>query len=239
MIRPHYASSATPAALLRLSRLAPLSERELALLAAAAANSQTVQPRRELMTEGKDISGPKLLLSGWAARARILPDGRRQFLSFVLPGDLIGFCRHARPLSISSIVTLTEIAICSLPPTPASTGLAEAYAISAALEEAHLLSQITRLGRLSAQERIGDLMLELHERLTLAGLVSNNSFELPLTQETLADALGLTSVHVNRMLQLMRRDGDVQWRSGRLTVPNPAVLARKVGRTPVRVSGAG
>jgi CRP-like cAMP-binding protein len=95
---------------------------------------------------------------------------------------------------------------------------------------------VTRLGRLNAQERIGDLLLELNERLALAGLADPQGFAMPLTQEMLADALGLTPVHVNRMLQLARREGDIEWRPGRVTLTDVAALAQKVGRAPVRVS---
>lgn len=225
-------------ALRRLARLAPLRPADAALVEAAVADGRTLRTRSELASEGQEIAEPRLVVSGWAARARLLADGRRQFLSFLLPGDLIGLSRQPRPLAASTVVALTDVTVCAAPPTHASPLLAEAYAVSQAMDEAYLLDHITRLGRLNAQERISDLLLELHERLDLAGLVAHDGFELPLTQETLADALGLTSVHVNRMVQLMRRDGDLQWRGGRLTLPDPAALARKVGRTPIRVSAA-
>ena len=78
-------------------------------------------------------------------------------------------------------------------------------------------------------------MLELHERLALSDLSHGRSFELPITQETLADALGLTAVHVNRMLQAARRAGDLIWSSRSMTIPDPRQLARKVGRAQIRV----
>ena len=108
--------------------------------------------------------------------------------------------------------------------------------VSRAIEEAHLLAQITRLGRLSALERIADLFLELYERLSLAGLASNGRFALPLTQEVVADALGLTSVHLSRTLQLARRRGEFEWRDGQVILHDLRQLGRMVGRLPVRVS---
>ena len=71
----------------------------------------------------------------------------------------------------------------------------------------------------------------------LSGLpaTQGRSYELPITQETLADALGLTAVHVNRMLQAARRAGDLIWSTRSMTIPDPQQLARKVGRSPVRV----
>lgn len=110
--------------------------------------------------------------------------------------------------------------------------------MSQALDEAYLLDQITRLGRLNAHERIISLLLELYERLDRAGLTSNCSFEVPLTQEVLADSLGLTSVHVNRMLQQARKDGDLQWRDGLVTLYDPGKLGPKVNRPPVCVTAS-
>lgn len=236
MIQALRAHDALPPALLRLSRLAPLEETDVATLAAVIADGRPVRKRRELLTEGKEIGDTALIVDGWAARSRILADGRRQFLSFLIPGDLIGLCRQSRPLAVSTVVALTDLTVCSVPPVKGHPALDEAYAVSHAYEEAYLLAHITRLGRLNAQERIADLFLELYERFSLVGLVSQNGFALPLTQEALADALGLTSVHVNRRLRVMRREGDIKWESGRLTMPDPAALARKIGRPPVRVS---
>lgn len=168
--------------------------------------------------------------------ARSPAGGRRQILSFLLPGDLIGVCNQPSPLAVSTVTAITEIGVCPLPPACEAPALAQAYTMSLALESAYLLDQIARLGRLSAQERIYSLLLEIHERLQLNGMAEAGAFDVPLTQEMMADALGLTSVHVNRMLQIARRQGDLQWRNGRVKLINPAELARQIGRSPARVS---
>lgn len=169
---------------------------------------------------------------------RILPDGRRQFLSFLLPGELIGMCQHERPLAVSTVVAITPLRTCHAPDRAQHPSLRQAYGISHALEEAYLLAQITRLGRLSAVERLADVMLELRERLALAGQVRGGGFEMPLTQEMLADVLGLTPVHINRMIQQARREGWLEWRARRVAIRDAAALAAKVGRAPVRVQAA-
>jgi len=230
------AQEGTTPATRRLFALADLSRADRVSLEAAARSPQIARTRREIVREGAEMAEPQIIVSGWAARVRLLMDGRRQFLSFLLPGDLIGYCSPPQPLALATVVALTDVRLCPAPDASASPGLAQAYTTSRALDEAYLLAHVTRLGRLNAQERIGDLMLELHERLTPAGLVSQNGFELPLTQETLGDVLGLTSVHINRMLQLMRREGDLVLKGGRLVLPDPALLARKVGRSRIRVS---
>lgn len=224
-------------ALRRLAALAPLDGQADRALIDAATRSRNFKPGRELLTDGAPVPGPLLILSGWAARARILVDGRRQIMSLILPGDLIGNCRQNCPLAVSSIIALSPLTLCAAPAvTPA---LAQAYAVSHALDEAYLLAQITRLGRLSAEERLIDLMLEVRERLALCGLVADDSFVWPLTQSALADVLGLTPVHVNRTLQQLRGRNDVTLSGGRLHLRDPLQLAKRVGHITARVTGEG
>lgn len=236
MIRPSFAIVMPRPALKRMASLVPLDPPAVTAVRNAIDHSQIVRMRTDLAVEGTPVSEPRLIVSGWAARVRILADGRRQFLSFLLPGDVIGFSRQARAVAPSTITALTDVGLCALPDADVSPALAEAYALTAALEEAYLLAQIVRLGRLNAQERIGDMLLEFCERLAPAGLVDHDSFDLPLTQEMMGDALGLTSVHINRMLQMARRDGVLTLRSGRVILHDREALARNVGRAPVRIA---
>ncbi len=224
-----------PPALRRLASLAPLDTWSFEAIDAALAKAQKIRRRRDILGEGKPIAGAQLLVRGWAARVRIFADGRRQFLSFLLPGDLIGYCRQPAPLAVSTVTTLTDVEIC---PAPDTAALDAIYAMSAALDEAYLLEQIVRLGRMSAMERIYSLFLELHERLSRAGLVTQTGFDMPLTQEMLGDALGLTAVHVNRMLQDARRAGLLEATGGRVRLYDPSMLAGQIGRDPVRVTDA-
>lgn len=229
---------ATTPVLVRLAALAPLDPDETGTIQKALGQPAAFRIRQDLLSEGAAIAGPRLIVSGWAARVRVLADGRRQLLSFLLPGDLIGLYGQADPLAVSTVTALTDVATCPAPPANDAAPLGQAYAASKALEEAYLLEQIVRLGRMNAQERIFSLLLELNERLVLAGLASDGTFAMPLTQEMLADALGLTSVHVNRMLQQARRADQLDWQRGRVTLSDPAALAREIGRAPTRVSAA-
>lgn len=238
MIAEDYRHIDAPA-LRRLEALAPLDQTARQALQAAIARSRKIAPRRELMIEGREVKETLLVVRGWAARIRILSDGRRQIMNFTLPGDLVGLCGQENPVSSATIIAMTPVAVCTAPDIAAAPALAQAYAVSRAREEAYLLAQIARLGRLNAHERIADLFLELLERLEFAGLASHGRFVLPLTQEVLADALGLTAVHVNRMLQQARRAGELSWQSKELVIHDPAALARQVGRAPVRVTTAG
>ncbi len=230
--------AALPPAIRRLDALFPLEPETATALLRAAAESRPLARGRELIGEGRSIDGSVLILEGWAARMRELADGRRQIVNFVLPGDFVGVCHHLQPLASSTIVAITPLRVCDVPDRDDHPDLAHAAAISGALDEAHLIGQITRLGRLSAHERIIDLLLEFHERLDLAGLVEDGAYRLPITQEMLADALGLTPVHINRTLQRARKSHELDWREKSVVLHDPAALRRKVGRNPVRVTEA-
>jgi CRP-like cAMP-binding protein len=96
-------------------------------------------------------------------------------------------------------------------------------------EEFYLLSQITRIGRQKAYERVAHLLLEFHSRLKRTGLAEANSFQLPLTQEALADGLGLSAVHVNRTFKLLKRKNYIRIDRTLVTLVEPEVLAEISG----------
>lgn len=231
------ARAAAPAALpTRLGRLGGLDAADLAALARAQHDTRRSPARREMIAEGAALRERRAIVSGWAFRQRILSDGSRQIISVLLPGDLVGVCRHDNPVAPTSVVALTDVVTCPAPVATPGSGLDRAYALSAAIDEFHLTAQVTRLGRLNAIGRVADWLLETHDRLRLAGLGGEETFPMPLTQEMLADALGLTSVHVNRTLQAMRRDELIHARSGVMTFPNRARLEDMVDYRPVRVT---
>lgn len=158
------------AAFRRLAALVELDSEAIALLAQGVSLARSVPARGELLREGTPINAPHIILSGWAARVRQLEDGRRQIVSFLLPGDIIGNCKHEGPIAVSSVIALTQLQYCVAPSSGRSPVFDRVYALSGAFDEAYLLNQVTRLGRLNAEERILDLFLELHERLGLCGL---------------------------------------------------------------------
>jgi CRP-like cAMP-binding protein len=221
----------------RLAALAPLDGAELAVLAEAARDRRRIPVHREIVGEGRPIAQASILLSGWAYRIRQFADGRRQVLGFLLPGELIGMCRQSRPLASTSILAATEVTLCPAPTSEPGSALAEAYAVSGAIEEHYLMRQIARLGRLNAYERVVDWLLEIRERLAAAGLTQGEYFPVPMTQEVLADALGLTSVHVNRTLQTLRREGVLELRSGTARLNDRERLKSLVEYRPAQVTG--
>lgn len=190
-----------------------------------------------LAREG-EVPPPGFLISGWAARVRRLPDGRRQILGLLVPGDGLGLASRTRPLDLCGVVALTPAEILGAGAVVAALGegrralpgLAEALHLSLALEEQRLIDQITRLGRRNAVERICDLLLELRDRLVLAGQGDELRFPMPMTQEAVADVTALSIVHVNRVLQQLRREGLLDLRNGEAELRRPELLSERAGR---------
>ena len=223
-----------------------LSEAELALLRELAANAHYHPPHRDLWSAYRRPPPPRLLCAGWACRYRTLSNGCRQIICILLPGDFIGPVLEPRLPSFCAIAPLTEIEAVSAKPfadaamacEPAYPTLAKVARLATHLQDALLCEQIARLGQQNAGERLAHLMLELHYRLGLIGQAEGNNFALPLTQDVLADALGLSAVHLNRTLKQLRRDGLLRIEGGRITLLEPETLRAMAGWTAPRALGA-
>lgn len=214
-------SSAGAILLRRFKALGSLSPAEADLLLGVAASPRQHPVRTEICAAGSACP-PRFVVSGWVCRQRILADGRRQIVSFVLPGDPIGPLLRPRIASPCSATALTQVETvdgtvltdAANEPGESRQGITRAVHLMDRLGEVLLRDQIVRLGRQTAYERVLHLLLEFRDRLLLVGLGQRDRFAMPLTQETLADALGLSVVHVNRTLQQIRRDGLIELRSG-------------------------
>src|SRR5262245_20260864 len=186
----------------RYVSLMALSEYEIGLLRGLASRRETHPPGSELCNDARP-SVPRIIVDGWAGRTRVLPDGRRQILAFLLPGDGVGIGTRPNPQALSYTLALTPLLTVDATPLhaavlrqdPRCSGIHEALAIIGGLGEAMLLDHIVRLGRQTAYERTAHLFLELRERLAVVGMVEDDTFLLPLTQDHMAEALGLSVVH--------------------------------------------
>lgn len=174
-----------------------------------------------------DTNGRRIIVvSGWVSEFRVLPDGRRQIFSFLLPGDTISLGRTGRSghrglMAVTNVEIADAAALAATPDASGATALVEALQD----HEERLLDHMVRIGRLTAKERVLNLLLELHDRLNAIGLVKEGAFRLPLTQEMFADALGLSVVHINRTLQQLRREGLIVVRRGSVTLSQRHKLA--------------
>lgn len=177
------------------------------------------------------------LLSGWAFRYVILPDGRRQILNFLLPGDLLGLQARLFDQTDHGIEALTDVVLCVFARErfwdiyQGHPRLAFDVTWLGAREESLVDDGLLSAGRRTAAERLAAMLLQLHRRADSVGLVRDGGVELPLTQAHLADALGLSAVHVNRTIQAMRRARLIDIGGGVMRMLDPKamrVLARAV-----------
>ncbi|WP_430635231.1 Crp/Fnr family transcriptional regulator [Sphingomonas hankookensis] len=164
------------------------------------------------------------VLDGWGCRYRQLPDGRRQMLSLLLPGDL--FDPHLQVVGRTdhAIGTITTMTVAEVVPEQLSAlshgshGIAQALWWNDHVAMGTHREWIASLGLRTARERIALLFCEVYFRLRLVGRCTARTCEFPLTQADLAEATGLTPVHVNRMVQDLRRDGLIAWSGRTLTI---------------------
>ncbi|OJU11221.1 MAG: hypothetical protein BGN86_10480 [Caulobacterales bacterium 68-7] len=198
----------------RLSRHYPLEADELKLINRLAGSSQSFAPGQMLSRRGlrQDLL---LIQSGWAIRTRDLPDGRRQIYSFLLPGDVVSFRGASRGWSNTTVTALTAVKAIDLTSScdlNSGAGLALACVRSIEQERQFVFDQVARLGQSDAYQRLIDLLSELCGRLDAAGLKAGDLAVLPITQDIFSEALGVTAVHVRRLLQRMKTAGVLQQR---------------------------
>lgn len=230
----------TALVLRRLAACAPLSEEDVRVLGGLDGSVRQHVARTELCAQG-EILHPRAFVAGWASRETVLADGRRQIISFIVPGDLIGVAPGQPRPATHSIVALTAGATVDAEvlrkavgrAVDDGAGIGDALRALATVEEAMARDQIVRLGRQTAYERVAHLFLELHGRAATVGLADGRRFNFPLTQEMMADALGLSVVHVNRTVQQMRREGVIEWRAGAVTLLRRDELITVAGWSPL------
>ncbi len=212
----------------RLASFQPLKAADLLPLTRIGGEEQSHAPGQELPIAGADV---RLVTAGLVAEARLLSDGRRQIVALRLPGDVLRapHCPSHLVAALSASRTLEITPVIQDLEDASGTAAHTAWAQAMRLEQRTMLDHVVRLGRLSAYERTAHLMLELHERLMRVRLASAQGFQLPITQEILADMLGLSIVHVNRTLQQLRREGLLTYRSGAVGLPDRARLADIAG----------
>jgi CRP-like cAMP-binding protein len=217
MLTDHLALRSPSPLLRRLNAMSPLSADEIALVASA--SRRLTFPAGATLFPHTSATSLQFVLSGWVCAQRLLPDGRRQLYNVALPGDDVecaGPSVRCEVIALTAVTMLDGGAVRAAMADPASfPGLARAFSVSKAQAVERLFDHVLRLGRLSAREAVLDLMTELRDRLEVVGLVSEQGFPFPLTQEALADLLGLSGVHVNRTLGQLRREGRLILSAGR------------------------
>ncbi|MDT0576869.1 Crp/Fnr family transcriptional regulator [Croceicoccus sp. F390] len=218
----------------RMAPLLGLDGQAQARLASLCGSVQLLDADREFVHAHEPVEHVHILLEGWACRYKILADDRRQMTVLLLPGDICDLDRLYVAMGSRVVITLTACKIASVSRDMLRNFLDEQGASGklAAIENAALEERIASLGGRTARKRIAHLFCELQQRLTRIGLARDNRYRLPLTQKQLGDLLGMTAVHVNRVLKELRAEGVVEKYRDELVILDPEVLRNIAGFTP-------
>jgi CRP-like cAMP-binding protein len=194
----------------KLSTFVSLSSDELECLADMQANQLKVRRGKQLTQEGQTEHQAFVLQTGWACSYKELSSGGRQIISFPIAGDCVGLRSVLLRTADHSFSALTDAVVSPLEGTHLMKCVTQFPRLGSALlwaasrDEAMVVEHLVSIGRRSAIERTAHFFMELAERLSLVGHATETEFECPLSQFVIADALGLTSIHVNRVLRQLR-----------------------------------
>jgi CRP-like cAMP-binding protein len=185
-----------------------------------------------ILEEGKRVRNIHLLLTGLAARSKVLADGRRQIMAFLIPGDLCDIEVFVLEAMDHDIVAMSDTT-CVLIPSEVIEGLlTESSSITRALwwgtmvDSGILREWIIDHGRRDAREQMAHMFYEMLIRHRVVAETTDDAFSFPITQDDLADATGMTPPHVNKTLQDLRADGLIEFRNKVLTVLDPPRLRK-------------
>lgn len=208
----------------KLESIGSLSADERQSVLSLPVRTQLILSRQDILREGDEPSCCCLILDGWACRYKLIGEGRRQILSFHVAGDILNLQTLHLPSMNHSLGTLTKASIAFIPHEALHDRAIRFPSIAALLWRDTLIDAaifqewLLGLGRRSAYERIAHLFCEMYLKLEAVGLAEEHCCSMPLTQSDLADALGLSTVHVNRVLQTMRGHGLITLKASSLVI---------------------
>ena len=219
----------------KLNTFVQLSQAEMSCLAALQTSAVHVASGKELVHEGQTGHKAYILQAGWALSFKLLPDGGRQIIGFPLPGDCIGLRSVLLRTSDHSFSALTDAVVSVVEAARRMAIFNEFPRLGAAIlwaasrDEAMVVEHLVSIGRRSAIERTAHFFLELSERLQLVELATDREFDCPLNQYVLADALGLSTIHVNRVLRQLRERKLLTLSDRKIILHDPPALKRLAG----------
>lgn len=197
----------------KFERRAPLGDVDRAALRALPFEVRRYEAGRYLAREGAPTENSSLILSGFAFRHKLTADGDRQIVSLHIPGDFVDLEGSLLKVADHSVQILTRAEVASVPAArvieliDAHPNVARAMWIDTLVDGSIYREWVMNVGRRPARQRIGHVLCEFARRLEFAGLGTTEGYQLPMTQEQLADSVGLTPVHVNRTLKQLEAEG--------------------------------
>ncbi|MEQ9345772.1 MAG: Crp/Fnr family transcriptional regulator [Thalassospira sp.] len=187
-----------------------LNQSELSTLTTLPRKLIELEPGHEIVHEGQRKHNAFILFDGWVSSYKLLPDGTRQIIDFQLPGDFLGLRSLLLRTSDHSFEAITNVTVAEISAKHIFEAFEKAPRLAAAVlwaasrDEAMIVEHLINIGRRSAITRTAHFLLELGARLRLIGIGSKEGYPCPLSQYLLADALGLSAIHINRVLRQLR-----------------------------------
>ncbi len=223
--------------IVKLEHGARLTDGDRRALEDASRNRRRVAAREDLIVEGEAPDDVHLIIEGLACRYKMTSGGGRQIMAYLVPGDfcdlhvaILGEMDHA-------IATLSDSVVVHIPRATIED-LVSQLRINRALwwatlvDEAILREWLVNMGQRSADQRLAHLFCELLVRLRTVGLAEEDGYDWPVTQEELADTIGVSTVHVNRILQTLREQGLIELSHRRVRIPDADRLMAFADFTP-------
>jgi CRP-like cAMP-binding protein len=208
----------------KLQHMYPLTDEEERVLQGAFSHIENVPRDRDIVREGSHPTQCSLLMEGIVFRYKILPDGKRQILSFQFPGDVFDTQTFLLDTMDHSVAALTDSRIAVIPHevmreiTEGFPRITRALWKETLMDAAILREWLTSAGRRSAYQRVAHLICEVFVRQRTVRLTRGQAMDWPITQSEIADAIGVTHIHINRTLQELRKDGLIRLEGGVLEV---------------------
>jgi len=219
----------------RLTVFAQLTEEEQTYLDALEVPPIHIKSGTEIAYEGQNTQAVYIVQHGWTCEYKLLPDGGRQIIAFPVPGDCIGVRSVLLKTSRLSFQAVSDVSLSRIE-APRIVRLFNelpylgmALLLATTRNEAMIVEHLVSLGRRTAIERIAHFFLELHDRLLPVGLATSSGFHCPINQYLLADSLGLSAIHVNRMLRELREGGLMTLADQQVTFHDVARLEKLAG----------
>ena len=217
---------------LRLSRYIDLGATDIGHLRGLIENELTIKKRRDLVVDGYEYRKLCFIENGYAARYKLLRNGKRQIVNVMLPGDVVGLPGSFLELAAYSVIAITDlkIQVCSVDDylklcyQRPQFGLVLTWLQTE--EAASYAEHLINIGRRSPVERLAHFLLEIHARKMTIGRATAEGFDLPFSQEVMGDALGLSIPHLNRMFSQLRAEGLIEGNARRVEFIDYKALQR-------------
>ena len=214
----------------RLSHHVRLTDAEQAALDRLEEQDRSFRRGSVVLSESDSSRDLYIVREGWLHSSVMLGNGSRQIMRFHFKGDILGMCLLAFRDAPETVTAVTEVVLCPFSRERLASLLADHPRLAAILlglsvaDRVTLADRLASIGRTSARARVSSLLCEIYRRMRLLGLDNNGTLQLPLTQEDIGDATGLTAVHVNRMMRGLAEDGLIERVGGHMKVLDEARL---------------